>query len=723
MQMFDDLWDDSHAEGLDPVDLLVYRSNLLGSDWRITNTGGGNTSAKLLEVDPLTDEEVEVLWVKGSGGDLRTARKEHFASLYQARLLALQEKYGRFAERGPKTPAEDEMVGLYSHASFNLNGRAPSIDTPLHAFIPFAHVDHMHPISVIALATAKDGPALTKKVYGDEVVWLNWQRPGFELGLELQRVCAEFPEAKGAVLGGHGLINWAEGGRECYRLTLRLINQAEEYLARFDKGVDTFGGDLYADLDESERRTVLVEILPWLRGRLSRSKRVVATVESSPDVLQFVNSKNAFDLAELGTSCPDHFLRTKIKPLYVRCDAATESVAWLKEKLAAGIEQYEKDYAAYYESCRRPGSPPMRGGEPTVILIPGLGMIGWGKSKSESRVTAEFYRCAIGVMRGAESVSRYTALPRQEAFDIEYWALEEAKLRRMPPEKELARRVAVVLGAGSGIGAAVAGRLISEGAVVAAIDLRGDAARETAERILDRVGSGIGVAGTGIAASGDAVALSADVTDRPSVRTALENVVLAYGGIDDVVITVGLYVSPDADGGIPDERWADTFRVNVTGPFIVAEECEAIWRAQDLPASLVITTSVNAVVPKSGSFAYDTSKAAANHLVRELAVALAPLVRVNAVAPATVVEGSGMFPRERVMASLGRYGLPYSEDEETETLRSRLAEFYSRRTLTRQSITPADQAEAVFLLLGDRLRKTTGQIIHVDGGLAEAFLR
>ncbi|MEX0748125.1 MAG: bifunctional rhamnulose-1-phosphate aldolase/short-chain dehydrogenase, partial [Rhodothermales bacterium] len=440
--MCDDLWDDSHAEGLDPVELLVYRSNLLGSDWRITNTGGGNTSAKLLEVDPLTDEEVEVLWVKGSGGDLRTARKEHFASLYQARLLALQEKYGRFVERGPKTPAEDEMVGLYSHASFNLNGRAPSIDTPLHAFIPFAHVDHMHPISVIALATAKDGPALTKKVYGDEVVWLNWQRPGFELGLELQRVCAEFPEAKGAVLGGHGLINWAEDGRECYRLTLRLINQAEEYLARFDRGLDTFGGDLHADLDESERRAVLVEILPWLRGRLSRSKRVVATVESSPDVLQFVNSEKAVDLAELGTSCPDHFLRTKIKPLYARWDAATESVARLKEKLAAGIEQYERDYAAYYESCRRPGSPPMRGGEPTVILIPGLGMIGWGKSKSESRVTAEFYRCAIGVMRGAESVSRYTALPRQEAFDIEYWALEEAKLRRMPPEKELARRVA-----------------------------------------------------------------------------------------------------------------------------------------------------------------------------------------------------------------------------------------------------------------------------------------
>ena len=718
-----DLWDDTVADAMDPVQRLVYRSNLLGSDWRITNTGGGNTSSKLSATDPLTGEPVEVLWVKGSGGDLRTATRGNFASLYQEKLLALQDVYAGFDERGPKTAAEDAMVGMYAHTTFDLNPRAPSIDTPLHGFVPYRHVDHMHPVACIAIATAKDGERLTREIYGDEVIWTDWQRPGFELGLELQRICREHPEARGVMLGGHGLINWADDDRACYRLTLRLIDQAAEYLARHDLGAQAFGGAKVETLPEAERRATLVRVLPWLRGRLSREKPVIGTVETSDSVLTFVNAKDMPRLAELGTSCPDHFLRTKIKPLHVDWNPQRESVDDLERKLDQGLVRYREDYTAYYDACKRPDSPAMRGGNPTVFLVPGLGMITWGKSKSESRVTAEFFKCAIEVMRGAESVSSYTALPRQEAFDIEYWALEEAKLRRMPPEKELARQVAVVIGAGSGIGRAVADRLVREGAVVAAMDLREDAAEETANAIVGRIGMGIGVAGSGLSGAGDVISLGVDMTRREDVRTALDDVVFAYGGIDHVVITAGLYVPPDTAGRIPDAGWADSFRVNVTGPHIVADEAARVWAAQDLPGSLVMTTSVNAVVPKKGSFAYDTSKAAANHLVRELAVALAPRIRVNAVAPATVVEGSAMFPRDRVIASLAKYGLPHGDDESDAALRDRLAGFYAERTLTKQPITPADQAEVVFLFVSSRLGKTTGQVLHVDGGLDSAFLR
>jgi len=718
-----DLWEDAVADALDPVQRLVYRSNLLGSDWRITNTGGGNTSAKLAATDPLTGEPVTVLWVKGSGGDLRTATRGNFASLYQDRLLALQDVYARFGERGAKTAAEDAMVAMYAHTTFSLNPCAPSIDTPLHGFIPYRHVDHMHPVACIAVATAKDGARLTREIYGDEVIWTDWQRPGFELGLTLQHICRQHPEARGVMLGGHGLINWADDDRACYRLTLRLIDQAAEYLARRDLGARAFGGAKYETLPESERRTTLVQVLPWMRGRLSREQLVIGTVEASDGVLAFVNSHEAPRLAELGTSCPDHFLRTKIKPLYVDWDPRRDDADDLKRKLDAGLDRYREDYTAYYEACKRPDSPAMRGGNPTVILIPGLGMVTWGKSKSESRVTGEFYRCAVEVMRGAESVSSYTALPRREAFDIEYWALEEAKLRRMPPEKELARQIVAVVGAGSGIGRAVADRLVREGAVVAAIDRHAVAAKETADAIIGRVGVGIGVAGSGLSGAGDVIGLGADMTRREDVRAALDDVVFAYGGIDHVVVTAGLYVAPDTAGRIPDAGWEDSFRANVIGPYLVADEANRLWAAQELPGSLVLTTSVNAVVPKTGSFAYDTSKAAANHLVRELAIALAPRIRVNAVAPATVVEGSAMFPRDRVIASLAKYGLPYGDDESDESLRGRLAEFYADRTLTKQAITPADQAEAVFLLVSRRLAKTTGQVLQVDGGLEGGFLR
>jgi len=717
-------WDDDTADPLDPVERLVYRSNLLGANWRITNTGGGNTSSKLVETDPLTGKEVEVLWVKGSGGDLRTAEAENFASLYQEQVLALQDVYFSFEETGVKTRAEDEMTKMYDHCVYNLNERSPSIDTPLHSFIPHKHVDHTHPVACIALATAENGEEITQEIYGDDVVWTDWQRPGFELGLEMQRICEEHPDAVGVMLGGHGIINWADTQKKCYLRSLDLIDRAEAYLQQRGKAQYDFGGAQHQPLGEDERADVLVDVLPWLRGRVSQDKKMIATVETGDVIQRFVNSAQAERLAELGTSCPDHFLRTRIKPLHVDWDPQAGTTETLKEALAAGLEQYREDYRAYYEDHAAPDDPDMRGSDPTVILIPGIGMVAWGKNKSESRVTAEFYNAAVEVMRGAEAVDTYTALPRQEAYDIEYWRLEQAKLERMPPEEELAREVVAVVGGGSGIGKAAVPRLIEENATVAALDLDRAAAEATAEEIMDEIGMGIGVAGSGVSRCGDVIGHECNVADRGSVREALDQVVLAYGGLDHVVVTAGLYENSDENGRIPDERWDETFAVNAKGPHLVADEAKGIWDAQGLDGSMVITTSVNAVVPKTGSFAYDTSKAAANHLVRELALELAPDIRVNGLAPATMVEGSSMFPRERVLASLEKYGVDYDADAPIEALRERLADFYADRTLTKEPITPADQAEAVFLLVSDdRLGKTTGQILSVDGGLRGAFLR
>lgn len=725
-------WSDSHANSLDAVGRLVYRSNLLGADWRITNTGGGNTSSKVLERDPLSGKEVEVLWVKGSGGDLRTATKANFSSLYQDKLLALQDVYQQFPKRGVKSAAEDAMVGMYAHCTFNLNTRAPSIDTPLHSFIPHPIVDHTHPVACIAIATAADGPELTRRIYGDDVIWTDWKRPGFELGLELQRICRERPQARGVILGAHGLINWADSDRACYDLTLELIGKAADFLAQHDRGDKTFGGEIRKSLSDADRRSVLIDVLPWLRGRVGSENRLIGTVEADDEVLSFVNSADAARLAELGTSCPDHFLRTRIKPMFVDWDPDAGGVGGLKSKLESGLEKYEADYAAYYEAHKHADSPAMRAASPTVVLIPGVGMIAWGKTKSESRVTAEFYRAAIGVMRGAESVSTYTALPRQEAFDIEYWLLEEAKLKRMPPEKELSRRIVAVFGAGSGIGKALAPRLLDAGATVVALDLKEEAAVATADEELKRVGMGIGVAGTGISGGGDIFGTGCDITQRASIRGALDEAIMAYGGLDGVVVTAGYYsatpgaAAPGAaapTNGSADAAWVTSYAVNAMGPFLVADESARIWDAQGLTGSLVLTTSVNAVVAKQGSFAYDTSKAAANHLVRELAIRFAPNIRVNAVAPATVIEGSSMFPRERVIESLAKYGVEHGDDETTEALRDRLARFYAERTLTKQPIRLSDQVEALLLLVGDRLSRTTGQVINVDGGLVEAFQR
>jgi len=720
-------WDDAVASTLDPVARLVYRSNLLGSDQRITNTGGGNTSSKISECDPLTGEPVEVLWVKGSGGDLRTSKRENFSSLYQQKLLDLQKLYAGRSDRGLKSPAEDAMVGYYSHATFNLNPRPSSIDTPLHSFLTGKHVDHMHPNAIIAIAASKRCEELTAGIFGGEMAYVPWMRPGFELGLAMQEVQRCNPEVKAIMMGQHGFISWDDDDKVCYRRTLDFIEKASAAIeARYaEKGGDAaaFGGAKYQALEEAQRRAAFAAILPWLRGQVSAGKRFVGTIQDDEKVLRFVNSRDAARLAELGTSCPDHFLRTKIKPLYVDWNPQAEDVAALREKLAAGLTAYRKDYAAYYERCRHANSPAMRDPNPTVVLIPGLGMIAWGKDKSESRVTAEFYNCAIEVMRGAEAIDEYIALPQQEAFDIEYWLLEEAKLQRMPAEKELARQVVVVIGAGSGIGREVAHRLVREGAHIVCVDLNREAAEATAREITDRHGQGIGVAGSGISGCGPAIGLSANITDRESLRSLFAEVALAYGGFDSIAVTAGIFVPPDVKGNIPDEKWALTFAINVTGSYLVASEAAPIWKEQGLKGKLVLTTSANAVVAKKGSVAYDVSKAAANHLVRELAMELSPLVRVNGVAPATVVQGSAMFPRDRVIASLAKYSIAYTEDEPTESLTTKLAQFYADRTLTKSPITPADQAEAFFLLLGDRLSKTTGQVITVDGGLHEAFLR
>jgi rhamnulose-1-phosphate aldolase/alcohol dehydrogenase len=721
------LWNDAEAAKLSGVDRLVYRSNLLGSDPRITNTGGGNTSSKTSERDPLSGDSVEVLWVKGSGGDLRTSRRENFSSLYQSKLLGLQKSYAARDDKGLKSQAEDDMVAAYNHTTFNLNPRTSSIDTPLHSFIPARHVDHMHPNAIIAIAASANCEKLTREIFGDEMAYLKWMRPGFELGLAMQEIARSNPRVTAIMMGQHGFISWADDDKECYLRTLDFIEKASQIIEKkyAEKGGDAkaFGGAKYQSLAPEARSKAFAAILPWLRGKLSQQKRFIATIQDDEKILRFVNSNDAPWLAELGTSCPDHFLRTKIKPLYVAWNPQTESAETLREKLAAGIAQYRKDYAAYYEKCKHPNSPAMRDPNPSVVLIPGLGMIAWGKDKSESRVTAEFFNCAVEVMRGAEAIDRYIALPQQEAFDIEYWLLEEAKLRRMPAEKELARQIVIVIGAGSGIGKEVAHRLAREDAHIVCVDLNADAAGATSKEITGKYGLGIGVAGTGISNCGSAIGLAADITNRASIRNMLNQVAFAYGGFDSICITAGIFVPSDTSGHIPDEKWALTFNINVTGSYLVADEAAKTWTDQGLPGNLVLTTSANAVVSKKGSLAYDTSKAAANHLVRELAVELSPLVRVNGVAPATVVQGSSMFPRDRVIGSLAKYKIPYQEDEPTDSLVQKLARFYADRSLTKSPITPADQAEAYFLLVSQRLSKTTGQIITIDGGLNEAFLR
>ncbi|HEY6564625.1 MAG TPA: bifunctional rhamnulose-1-phosphate aldolase/short-chain dehydrogenase, partial [Pirellulaceae bacterium] len=665
-------WDADRAASMGPLDSLVYRSNRLGADGRITNTGGGNTSAKTKECDPITGREVDVLWVKGSGGDLRTATAASFAALRRDDLERLRDRYLATSPRGAKSAIEDAMVDLYRHCAFVPESRSASIDTPLHAFVPWRHVDHTHPHAILALAACERSEAITREVFGEDVAWTPWMRPGFELAMRLEELWRERPDLPGVVLGQHGLMNGADTSRDCYIRTLELIERAARFIESRDRGAETFGGPRFESLQDASRRDLLVTLLPWIRGQLATQDRLIATVHSDASILQFVNSHDAPRLAELGTSCPDHFLRTKIKPLFVEWDPGCESLVDLREAVRQGLEQYRRDYTDYYQRCRRKDSPPMRDANPTVILIPGVGLVAWGKNKSESRVTAEFYLGAVEVMRGAEAIDQYAALPEQEAFDIEYWRLEEAKLRRMPPEAPMARRITMIVGAGSGIGKATTLRLAQAGSHVVCADVDAMAAERAARDVSNCIGPGIGIAGTAISARGPAIPVHIDVTSRESIRRALADTILAYGGLDHLVVTAGLYVAPDPEGRITDEHWRLTFDVNTLGPYLVADEARSIWADQGLNASMVITTSVNAVVPKKGSIGYDASKAAANHVIRELAIDLAPLVRVNGVAPATVVSGSAMFPRDRVLASLAKYGIAASDSETTDCLRARL---------------------------------------------------
>ncbi len=734
MQYLCDLWDDAYAgeRAGDPLELLRYRSNLLGADLRITNFGGGNTSSKFELPDPFTGLPVRVLAVKGSGGDLGSIGRHGFAILYLDRLEQLRSMY-----RGEEH--EDEMVSYYPLAAFGENRVAASIDTPLHAFLPFPCVDHLHPDWAIALAASANGKARLEEFnrrFGRHLVWLPWQRPGFELGLMLQRTAEANPQCDGIVLGSHGLFTWGDTPLECYRHSLAVIDELGQFvMERQDAlGDQLFGGPQH--MARKDARFLAASILPYLRGKLATQRRSIAHYNDSPEVLHFVNSRDARELARLGTSCPDHFVRTRIRPLYIGWNPQAEDEDKLKREIAAGAQTYREEYAAYYHNYAQPDSPALRDPNPSVVLIPGLGMFTFGKHKTEARITGEFYLNAIHVMAGATALGEgnpapvalpqakraedsadftshrnYVALPPKEAFRIEYWALEEAKLRRMPAEKEFSRKIFLLVGGGSGIGRATALRLAERGAHVMVTDRDADAAAETARR-------------AALAAGREAVASCAlDLAKRETIRAALAETALRFGGVDGVINTAAIFEAPDASGLVSDERWRRTLEINVTGNHLLTDEARTMLFAQELPAVIILTSSANAVVPKRGSEVYDISKSAVNHLVRELAVGMAPLVRVNGIAPATVVQGSAMFPRDRLIASLTKYGIAFGEDEPTEALRQKLADFYARRTLTGLAITPQDCAEAICWLASERAAKTTGHLIPVDGGLAEAFLR
>jgi len=680
----------------DPVDLLVYASNLLGSDVRITNFGGGNTSSKLPMTDPLTGDSAEVLWVKASGGDLGSAKRAGFASLYQDKVLALE---ARYRETGMP---EDEVVPLYPQCAFNLNLAAPSIDTPLHAYVPFAAVSHMHSDAVISIAAAENGEELTREVYGEEMFWLPWMRPGFELGLMLRDGILANPKARGAMMGSHGFICWTNDWESAYELTLELINKAVDFIESKPNGAKVAPNP---SLRLANSEALLIDLLPRLRGKVAfNGQRLVAHVDTGDDVLAFFERPDFEHLVSLGTSCPDHFLRTKIRPLVL---SPTADDAEIDARLA----EFREAYAAYYNRCKRDDSPAMRNPNPSVVLLPGVGIVSFNKSAREARVTGEFYRNAIEVMRGAQAIGKYAALPEQEAFNIEYWQLEEAKLKRQPPEKELARRVVLLIGAGPGIGAAVAERLLAQDAALVLADINLDLAIELRDRLRGTYGAD------------NVEAISLNITDRESVRRAMDFATLRYGGLDALVNIAAVFFAPDQSGRLDDAKWMKTYEINLVGSYIVADEAARVMKLQKTPGSIVLVSSANAVVAKKGSVAYDTSKAAMNHLVHELAVEYAPHIRVNAVAPATVVSGSQMFPRDRVLASLAKYAIPFEESMDDETLRARLAEFYAQRTLLKQAVTPAKVADALYLLASDRLSQTTGQVIAVDAGLADAFLR
>jgi rhamnose utilization protein RhaD (predicted bifunctional aldolase and dehydrogenase)/NAD(P)-dependent dehydrogenase (short-subunit alcohol dehydrogenase family) len=728
-----DLWDYEQAAKLnDPLELLRYRSNLLGADLRITNFAGGNTSSKIDLPDPFSGEPVRVLAVKGSGGDLGSITRSGFALLYLHKLEQLIANY-----KGE--PYEDEMVDLYPPAAFGANKVAASIDTPLHGFLPFAHVDHLHPDWAIALAASGNGKqkmAEFNERFGRHLAWVPWQRPGFELGLMLRKIATDNPDCDGIILGGHGLFTWGQTQRECYLNSISTIDELGQFVATHQAGKKTFGGPVTETLEN--RKEIAAELLPMLRGTLATTRRAIGHYTDAKDGLEFANSAWGPELAQLGTSCPDHFLRTRIKPMFVPWNPATEDVAKLKKRIEEGAAQYRKEYADYYQQFAQATSPKLRDANPSVVVIPGIGLFSFGKTKKEARITSEFFINAIHVMAGASALAEdskpvsqvsvpqaklpehsknfkclynYVALPLLEAFRIEYWALEEAKLQRMPPELEFSRKVIVVVGGGSGIGRSTALKLAKRGAHVVVAD-RDEKAVET---VAEEVGT--------ISSAEMVMPIQLDITSRESISKAFRAVVLRFGGIDGVINTAAIFPVPGPDGKMPPEMWSKTFEINITGNYLLADEARRVLEQQKLPATIVLTSSANAVVPKHGSEAYDVSKSAVNQLIRELAVGMAPVARVNGIAPATVVAGSAMFPRDRVMTSLGKYKIPFTQEESTEDLRTKLARFYAQRTLTKDPILPDDCAEALIFLASDLSAKTTGHIIPVDGGLPEAFLR
>jgi rhamnulose-1-phosphate aldolase/alcohol dehydrogenase len=694
IRLLDNRWDDAYAAGLDEPGKLLYRSNLLGADKRITNYGGGNTSAKVMETDPLTGEKVKVLWVKGSGGDVGTIKLDGFATLYQEKLDALKGLYKGIDD-------EDRMVGFLPHCTFNLNSRAASIDTPLHGFVPFIHVDHMHPDAIIAIAASKNSKELTQQIFGDDIGWLPWRRPGFQLGLDLSAFVKDHPHSKGVVLESHGLFTWANDAKACYELTLDIINKAIQWFAEKTEGKTIFGGAVTQSLLVTDRRAIAAKLMPEIRGRIGKVERKLGHFDDQDAVLEFVNSKHLQPLGELGTSCPDHFLRTKIKPLIVDFDPAKPDIDAVIAGLDKALEAYRADYARYYESCKHTNSPDMRDANPVIFLIPGVGMLSFARDKATARIASEFYVNAINVMRGASTVSEYQGLPAQEAFDIEYWLLEEAKLQRMPKPKSLAGRVAFVTGGAGGIGRATASRLIAEGACVVLADIDQAALEATQADFAKQFGA-------------DAVrGVRLDVTKEEGVISTFAEACVEFGGIDILVSNAGIASSAPIET-TELSMWNRNIDILATGYFLVSREAFRLFRRQALGGNVVFVASKNGLASSPGASAYCTAKAAEIHLARCLALEGADAgIRVNTVNPDAVLRGSKIWNgewREQRAAS--------SKIEIDD-----LEEHYRKRSLLKLNVFPEDIAEAIYFLTSDVSAKSTGNIINVDAGNAQAFTR
>ncbi|PBB38017.1 bifunctional rhamnulose-1-phosphate aldolase/short-chain dehydrogenase [Mesorhizobium sp. WSM3868] len=688
------LWDDARAEGMSGPELLVYRSNTLGSDKRVTNYGGGNTSSKVWQKDPLTGEDVEVLWVKGSGGDSASIKLDGFATLYMDKLRALKSLY-----RG--VDHEDEMVGYLPHCTFNLNPRAASIDTPLHAFVPKGCVDHMHPDAIIAIAAAKDSRAITKEVFGEAIGWLPWKRPGFELGLWLEKFCRENPDAKGVVLESHGLFTWGDTPKECYETTISVINQAIDWFERKSQGKAIFGGEVVKALEAPARRAIAAKLMPRIRGLISEKSHKLGHFDDQPAVLEFVNSKDLRPLAALGTSCPDHFLRTKIRPLVIEFDPARPDVDAVIARLADDIEAYRVGYQAYYDSCKHKDSPAIRDPNAVVYLMPGVGMFTFAGDKATARISGEFYVNAINVMRGASTVSSYVGLPAQEAFDIEYWQLEEAKLQRLPKPKALAGQIALVTGGAGGIGRATANRLLREGACVVLADIDETALAGAHEELSKAYGK-------------DFVRpVRIDVTSEDQVTSGFAETSVEFGGIDILVSNAGLASSAPIEETTL-ALWNKNMDILSTGYFLVSREAFRLFRAQKIGGNVVFVASKNGLAASPNAAAYCTAKAAEIHLARCLALEGAEAqIRVNVVNPDAVLRGSKIWTGEWKEQRAAAYKM--STDD--------LEEHYRSRSMLKRSVFPEDIAEAIYFFASDMSAKSTGNIVNVDAGNAQSFTR